>query len=101
MKKSYLLSIVALCFTGCVPISGTGEKILDGIFPEVSFSHLEIEEIDFEHVDSSFVFVVDNPNPVGFSIDRFNYALDFSEVEWLSGDNPDGLQVMKGITALP
>ena len=76
---------------GCVPIDGAGNKFLDGIVPEISFSHLEVAEIDFEHVDSSFVFVVDNPNPVGFSIDRFDYALDFSEIEWLSGDNPDGL----------
>ncbi|MBM75240.1 MAG: hypothetical protein CMK59_07550 [Proteobacteria bacterium] len=88
MRCSY---IGFMFMMGCVPVGKTGSTFLDGVVPEVSFSHLEVQEIDFEHVDSSFVFVVDNPNPVGFSIDRFDYALDFSQVEWLSGDNPDGL----------
>ena len=88
MRTLYGASIL---MTGCVPIEGTGNKFLEGIVPKISFSHMEVEEIDFEHVDSSFIFVVDNPNPVGFSVDHFDYALNFSEIEWLAGDDPNGL----------
>ena len=92
--------------SACVPLEADGTKnsFLDGILPNVSFSHLEVKSIDFEHVESDFVFSVDNPNPVGFSIDNFDYNLAFEEIDWANGDNPDGLQILpddESLVALP
>jgi LEA14-like dessication related protein len=89
MKKIVLLT--AVISTGCV---GSGK---DGIFssflPSVNFDRLVVNQVDFEHISTDFVFVVENPNPVGFSVEHFNYALGFAGVDWASGDDPDGLTI--------
>lgn len=105
-QKSIAILFVATISSACVPIEGDGTKnsFLDGILPNVSFSHLEVKSIDFEHVESDFVFSVDNPNPVGFSIDNFDYNLAFEEIDWANGDNADGLQILpddESLVALP
>ena len=92
---------------GCVPIEDGKtfkDSFLDGILPTVSFSHLDVKTIDFEHVQSDFVFTIDNPNPVGFSVNHFDYNLAFEEIEWIQGDNPDGLAILpedENLVALP
>jgi LEA14-like dessication related protein len=63
------------------------------ILPTVSFQRLRVNDVNFESVDVDFVFAVDNPNPVGFPLHRFSYALDLAGVELLSGENPDGLEL--------
>jgi LEA14-like dessication related protein len=87
MNRSLLL-LSMLTATGCT--SGKG-GFLSGFVPSVEFERLEVIDIDFEHVETDFVFNIDNPNPVGFRIDSFNYALSFADVEFITGDNPDGL----------
>lgn len=62
--------------------------------PSVAFDRLEVDALDFDHVDTHFVFQVDNPNPVGAPLDRFTYAFALQGVELLSGDDPDGLELV-------
>jgi hypothetical protein len=89
MKPAHALPMLLLA--GCVPVDG--KSPLSGFFPTVSFTRLDVNGIDFEQVSTDFVFTVDNPNPVGFAIDHFDYGLAFSGIEWASGDNPDGLAI--------
>jgi len=65
----------------------------EAFVPTVRFNRLELRGIDFERIDVDFVFDVDNPNPVGMPLDRFAYALALEEIEILSGNDPDGLQL--------
>jgi LEA14-like dessication related protein len=101
------LVLIGLFTSACVPIeggNGTKNSFLDGILPSVVFSHLEVKTIDFEHVESDFVFTVENPNPIGFSVDNFDYNLAFEQIDWANGDNPDGLQILpddESLVALP
>jgi len=62
--------------------------------PTVAFDRLEVDALDFDRIDTHFVFQVDNPNPVGAPLDRFSYAFALQGVELLSGDDPDGLELV-------
>jgi LEA14-like dessication related protein len=75
--------------TGCEVI--TQNPYLSPFLPTIKFDQLKVNSVDFQKIDTEFVFSVDNPNPVGINIEDFSYALGFSNVEWMTGDNPDGL----------
>lgn len=76
--------------TGC---DANGDLDLDPYLPTVSFKELRVDHVDWDGVESQFVFNVANPNPVAIELSRFNYGLAFEDVEWLSGDDPDGLSL--------
>ena len=86
MQRLLLIGSI-LGLTGCA----NGKGFLSGFVPSVEFERLEVIDIDFEHVETDFVFNIDNPNPVGFRIDNFSYGLSFADVEFITGDNPDGI----------
>jgi LEA14-like dessication related protein len=67
---------------------------LSEFVPTVTFNRLDLTAIDFEHIDVNFVFDVDNPNPIGIPLSRFDYSLGFEGVEVLSGDDPNGLELV-------
>jgi len=92
-------SLAAVCL---LPLVGCEE--IDPFLPSVSFDRLDVQSVSFEAVEADFVFVVDNPNPVDINLARFDYALAFEEVEFLVGDDPDGLElgaVAESEVALP
>jgi LEA14-like dessication related protein len=59
--------------------------------PSVSFERIDLERISWQDIDADFVFSVKNPNPLEIDLARFDYDLAFSGIDWVSGDNPDGL----------
>ena len=69
---------------------GSGCSELDPFLPKVSFESLQVRAINFQEADVDFVFDVENPNPIGFKLSSFSYALGFEEVQLLAGDNEDG-----------
>ncbi|MCP4804225.1 MAG: hypothetical protein GY913_23555 [Proteobacteria bacterium] len=88
MKRVLLAAVVASSLTGC---AGWEDFELDPYLPTVTFQRLDVLAVDWDGVDADFVFDVHNPNPVDVSMARFDYALAFEEIEWLAGDDPDGL----------
>jgi hypothetical protein len=86
MKRLLPFFILA---SGCEVIKEN--PYLSPFIPTISFDRLDVNYIDFQEVDTEFVFAVDNPNPVGIDIEQFSYSLGFSDIEWMNGDNPDGL----------
>ena len=63
MRRLFLLGC-GIGLTGCA----NGKGFLSGFIPSVEFERLEVIDIDFEHVETDFIFNIDNPNPVGFRI---------------------------------
>ena len=61
--------------------------------PTIKFDRLDVKNLDFEHIDTNFVFKVHNPDPVGIPLQRFNYNLAFQDVDIISGDAKDQLQL--------
>lgn len=82
------LPAVAVFLSGC-----TGGGDFSAYFPTVKFDKLQLTALDWEHIDVDFLFNVDNPNPVGMPLERFDYGLDLEEFTILSGSNPDGLRL--------
>ena len=80
-----LLLPLTLLSAGCT----SGEQLLG-----VHFDRVELGDLDWEHADTEFIFQVDNKTPLGFSIDRFDYSLAFAGVDWLSGEDLEGLTVL-------
>ncbi len=70
---------------------GTGCEVLGDYMPTVAFERLDVRSVDWQGADADFVFKVSNPNPVEVKLARFDYRLSFADVEWLLGDDPDGL----------
>jgi LEA14-like dessication related protein len=89
--KSARLTTLALSLGALTACEGWEDFELDPYLPKVSFHSLEVIDVDWDGVQADFIFEVDNPNPVDVSMDRFDYALAFEQIEWLSGDSPDGL----------
>jgi LEA14-like dessication related protein len=71
-------------------LSGCGGDF-GAYLPTVKFNRLDLKDIDFEQIGVDFVFDVDNPDPVGIPLDRFAYSLGFEGVDFLDGEDPDGL----------
>lgn len=80
--------MILVLLAGC--ISG-GD--LAAIIPTVKFNSLELKGLTWEDIDVDFKFDVDNPNPIDIPLQRFNYGLDLSDIEIISGDSPDGLNL--------
>lgn len=69
---------------------------LGDLVPRVNFERFDVHTLDWDGADVDFVFKVENPNPVGFTVDRFAYDLAFQEVSFLNGDDPGGLELLAG-----
>lgn len=69
----------------------TGCEVLGEYLPTVAFERLDVQSVDWDGAQADFVFKVNNPNPVEVKLARFDYALTFADVEWLVGDDADGL----------
>ncbi len=67
---------------------------LSSYIPTVTFSRFDVQAIDFEHIDTDFVFSVNNPNPISAPLDRFQYDLTLMDVPILTGDDPNGLTLV-------
>jgi LEA14-like dessication related protein len=72
-------------------VFGVGCDELAEYLPKVRFDSFEVNHIDFDRIDTDFVFAVDNPNPVTIDVSSFSYDLAFEEISILAGDNDDGI----------
>ena len=88
MKKLFMLSFVWFG-TGCGTLAD--DPYFSQFIPTIKFDSLQVNDVNFQEIDTEFVFAINNPNPVGLDIDQFSYNLAFSDIDWLDGDNPDGL----------
>jgi LEA14-like dessication related protein len=82
-----LLASSLLLLTGCF-------EQIEPFLPTVQFGRLDVQDLDWDHIETDFVFYVDNPNPVGIPLESFDYALALADVELLSGADPDGLEFL-------
>lgn len=87
MTRSIPWPLLAFTVVGCDQFD------LDDYLPDVTFQRMEVKAIDFQHIGTDFVFVVDNPNPVDIGLSSFSWGLDLEDVNLLSGENPDGFQL--------
>ena len=83
LRFALLASLPAL-LAGC-------DSSLAEYLPTVKFDRLDINAVDWETADTNFVFRIDNPNPIDVTLARFDYNLGLGGVDFINGDDPDGL----------
>lgn len=66
---------------------------LEAFIPDVVFQTMEIDTIDFQHIEAQFIFDVDNPNPIDVGLSSFSYDFGLEGVNLLAGDNEEGFQL--------
>ncbi len=82
-----------LALASLILLTGCFEEI-EPFLPTVQFGHLDVKDLDWDHIETDFVFYVDNPNPVGIPLESFDYALSLADIELLAGADPDGLELL-------
>ena len=82
-----------LALASLLLLTGCFEEI-EPFLPTVQFGRLDVQNLDWDHIETDFVFYVDNPNPIGIPLESFDYALSLADVELLSGADPDGLEFL-------
>ena len=85
LKLAPALVLVAALNTACDDFD------VEPYMPTVTFSELRVNDVDWDGIESDFVFNVNNPNPLTINLDRFNYSLAFEEVADVGVENLDGL----------
>jgi LEA14-like dessication related protein len=80
-----------LALSGC-PKGGLPVD-LSGFTPKVRYQRMNVDDIDFREVDTTFVFRIDNPNPVDLSVASFTYQLDLAGTRLIGGEGEDGLRL--------
>lgn len=82
-----------LAIASLLLLTGCFEEI-EPFLPTVQFGRLDVGSLDWDHIETDFVFYVDNPNPIGIPLESFDYALSLADIELLSGADPDGLELL-------
>jgi LEA14-like dessication related protein len=92
----------ALTLAGCPKIPQGTAKKLKKYLPSVRFDKVKVRNINFDKADLDFVFQVDNPLPLKVGLASLTYKLALEEVDFLSGKDPDGLNLKaQGSSAMP
>ena len=84
---------LALAAAGCPKVPKGAGKKLKKFLPSVRFDTVKVRQINFDKADLDFVFRVDNPLPLKVGLASLTYALDLEGVDFLSGRDPDGVQL--------
>lgn len=66
---------------------------LEQFKPTLSFQKFELKGIDFEKADVDFIFKLDNPNPVGLNIAKFDWNLALADQPFLDGVRDKGWEL--------
>jgi LEA14-like dessication related protein len=86
-----LFILAALTLTGCEKIGSLEGLGLDQFLPKVVFKRLKVGAIDFQKIDTDFVFAIENPNPIKVKLSSFSYDLDLAGSGLIEGVQNDGL----------
>ncbi len=82
-----------LMLDGCKKFPNLG-KVQDYL-PKVRFDKMRVDGVNFQKVDASFDFDVQNPYPVDMRLLSFNWDLDLEGSDFLTGRSDDGMALKK------
>lgn len=88
MRVAPILLVPLALGAGC-PKGGLPS--LDALKPTVRFADVNVQDINFERLDTEFVFDVENPNPVRIQVSSFTYDLDLAGSGFIDGTSDDGV----------
>jgi len=73
---------------------------MDALFkkPTVEFDHINLKDMSLFGATLLFYFNVNNPNPIGGTLDHLTYQLTIDEKSIASGNSEQGLHIASGVT---
>jgi LEA14-like dessication related protein len=90
-RYALTLAVFALPLGGCAKGINIPGLNLEQFMPKVKFKRLNVKDVDFQGIDTDFVFTIDNPNPIKVKLASFSYDLDLAGEGFLNGNNASGL----------
>ena len=88
MKKIIIITIlVSLLFFGCATLKSLVKE------PTIKFKTVKLRDLGLFDATVGFVFEVDNPNPIGVTVNDLEYNLKLDNKEFLSGILDDGIKL--------
>ena len=91
MRGVLLLTSLTL-LAGCGPKMPQLGKLKD-LLPEATFETFKVKDIDFQGLDSVFVFQIDNPYPVGLELEAMNWKLGLANHDFLDGSKDKKIDI--------
>jgi LEA14-like dessication related protein len=87
---SLSLTLAAFGLAACTPMV---KQALDNQRPQVSVVDQHITGLDFERVSIAFGLKVDNPNPIGITLEGLDYDLKLDGHSFLTGKQDKQMQI--------
>ncbi|HMV69366.1 MAG TPA: LEA type 2 family protein [Myxococcota bacterium] len=91
MNRAWWLALTLT--SGCAKVGSLEDLGLDRFMPTVEFRKLKVTDLDFQRIDTNFVFAVENPNPIKVTLSSFSYDLDLDGKNLIDGNQKDGLSL--------
>ncbi len=86
------MNLRPLAFVSVLPLLG-GCEAFRNMLPSVAFDRLDLRSINWNGVETDFIFAIDNPSPIEMKIARFDYTLKMNGHQWVSGQSISALQM--------
>ncbi|MEZ4318951.1 MAG: LEA type 2 family protein [Myxococcota bacterium] len=99
MRYAAVLLPLVLVLPGCKKFPDLGGIKLQEFLPKVKFDRMKVDKVDFQGLDVTFDFDVENPYPVDLRLASFEYDLALEGSEFLQSRSDDGLALKASNTA--
>lgn len=97
MRRLVTLALATTFLAACAKLGNL--DALKDLAPKVNFSKLRVDAISFQKVDTTFLFTVDNPYPVGLDLEGFTWDLAIDGEALADGKNNKGVAIKADATS--
>ncbi|MGV3586019.1 MAG: LEA type 2 family protein [Adhaeribacter sp.] len=88
-----ILAVLAAVVYGVVNFKKSDKKIVDYVVPELKLAQIQVTNLTAEKADMKMNMLLDNPGPVGFSLDSLFYTVSIEGNEIARTTYPDSLRL--------
>ena len=88
-----LLAILGAIVYGVVKFKQSDKKVADYVVPELKLAQMQVTNLTAEKVDMKMNMLIDNPGPIGFSLDSLFYTVSIEGNEVARTTYPDSLRL--------
>jgi len=88
-----ILAVLAAVVYGVVNFKKSDKKIADYVVPELKLAQIQVTNLTAEKADMKMNMLLDNPGPIGFSLDSLFYTVSIEGNEVARTTYPDSLRL--------
>lgn len=96
--KEIIISVIVVAVLAVgvflmVKTKGSGKEVADYEVPEIQLARMQLTNLTAEKADMNMNMVIDNPAPVGLSIDSLHYVVYIDANEAARTTYPDAVRI--------